>query len=215
MLNSHKKGTHTLFLANYKDGVRSCVNVLTFITFYALSAKFRKATLSFVLSVRPSLSVCMQQLGFHWWDFHEIYYLKIFRKTVEAVQFFFKSDKTNGYFTWIPPDIFDHTSLSVINVSDKSSGENQNTSFTFNNFFFENRDIYEIMWKNILLRGKPQMTIWRMSIACCIHKATNTHSEYVKRIAFRLQKWLHKHASILRYTYTVCLVTNCISWEFN
>jgi hypothetical protein len=33
-------------------------------------AKLRKATISFVLSVRPS--VRMEQLGSHWTDFHEI-----------------------------------------------------------------------------------------------------------------------------------------------
>jgi hypothetical protein len=32
------------------------------------------------------------------------------------------------------------------------------------------------MWKNIVERGMPQMTIWRMRIACRIHNATNTHS---------------------------------------
>ena len=33
-------------------------------------AKFRKATISFVMSVRPS--VRMQKLGCHWMDIHEI-----------------------------------------------------------------------------------------------------------------------------------------------
>jgi hypothetical protein len=42
---------------------------------------------------------------------------------------------------------------------------------------FENRAVNEIMWKNILERGRPQMTIWRMRSACWILKATNTHSE--------------------------------------
>jgi hypothetical protein len=33
------------------------------------------------------------------------------------------------------------------NVLDKSYRENQNTNFIFNNFFFENPVIYEMMWK--------------------------------------------------------------------
>jgi hypothetical protein len=33
------------------------------------------------------------------------------------------------------------------NISDKSCTENQNTHFVFNNFFFLNRAVYEIMWK--------------------------------------------------------------------
>jgi hypothetical protein len=40
----------------------------------------------------------------------------------------------------------------------------------------ENRAVYEIMWKNVVERVRPQMTIWRMRIACWIPKATNTHT---------------------------------------
>jgi hypothetical protein len=43
-------------------------------------------------------------------------------------------------------------------------------------------------------------------MACWIPKATNTHSDYVTCIAFSLQQWLHKRASLLRYTYIVSLV---------
>jgi hypothetical protein len=39
--------------------------------------------------------------------------------------------------------------------------------------FFENRAVYEIVWKNTVELGRPQMTIWRMSIACWISKGTN------------------------------------------
>ena len=44
------------------------------------------------------------------------------------------------------------------NVSDKSCRENQNTYFLFIIFFSENREVYEIMWENILEPGTPQMT---------------------------------------------------------
>jgi len=74
------------------------------------------------------------------------------------------------------------------NVSDKSCTENQNTHFVFCNFLFENRAVYDIMWKNIVELGRPKMTIWRMRIACWVPKATNTHSEYVILIAFPLQR---------------------------
>ena len=43
-------------------------------------------------------------------------------------------------------------------------------------FFFENRAVYEIMWENILQPDRPQMTIWRMRIACWLPKATEPHS---------------------------------------
>jgi hypothetical protein len=54
--------------------------------------------------------------------------------------------------------------------------------------FFENGAVYEIMWENFVELGRPQMTIWRIRIACWIHKVTNTHSDYVTRIAFPLQQ---------------------------
>jgi hypothetical protein len=41
--------------------------------------------------------------------------------------------------------------------------------------FFENGAVYEIMWKNIVERGRSQMAIWSMCIAYWITKATNTH----------------------------------------
>ena len=34
------------------------------------------------------------------------------------------------------------------------------------------------MWKNVVERGRPQMAIWRMRIACWMTTATHTQSEY-------------------------------------
>jgi len=88
------------------------------------------------------------------------------------------------------------------NVSDKICREIQNTHFVFN--FFFNRAVYEIMWKNIVERGRTRIAAWRMRIACWITKATKPHSEYLmlRFNAFPLQQWLHEGASVLR----VCLV---------
>jgi hypothetical protein len=72
------------------------------------------------------------------------------------------------------------------------------------------------MWKNIVERDRPQMTIWRMRIACWIPKATNTNVEYVTIIAFPLQQWLQESASMLRYTYLACLLAfTLLSNSFN
>jgi len=54
--------------------------------------------------------------------------------------------------------------------------------------FFEHRAVYEVKWKNNVERSRPQMTIWRVRIACWIPKATNTHSQYVILIAFPQQQ---------------------------
>ena len=49
----------------------------------------------------------------------------------------------------------------------------------------EIRAVYEMMWKNMLQLDRPQMkTVRRMGFACWVTKATDTHSEYVRRIAF-------------------------------
>jgi hypothetical protein len=50
--------------------------------------------------------------------------------------------------------------------------------------------------------------IQRMLFACWITKATDTHSEYVILIAFAWQQWLRERASMLRQTYSACLVFN-------
>jgi hypothetical protein len=63
------------------------------------------------------------------------------------------------------------------------------------------------MCKNIVERGRSQMTIWLMRIACWIPEATNTQSEYVIVIAFPLQQWLHERAFLLRETYITFPVT--------
>jgi hypothetical protein len=67
------------------------------------------------------------------------------------------------------------------------------------NIFSESRAIYEIMWKNIVQSARPLMTIWST-------RATNIHSDYVIIIACPLQQRLHERASMLRYTYSACLV---------
>jgi len=77
--------------------------------------------------------------------------------------------------------------LGMRNVSEQYCRKNKNTHFIFSNIFFENRAVYELMWKNIVQPDMQQMTVWRMRIACWIPKVTNTHSEYVILIAFLLQ----------------------------
>ena len=71
--------------------------------------------------------------------------------------------------------IFDHISLTMKIVSDKSCRKKKNLCLvTF--CFFENRAVYEVLWKIIVELGRPQMTVWRMHIADWIPKATNTRS---------------------------------------
>jgi len=84
--------------------------------------------------------------------------------------------------------------------------EELRTHFMLSNFFPRKSCSYEIMWKNVVVTDRTRITIWRMSIACCIHKVTNTHSEQAIFITFPQQQWLHKRASILCYTYLAALL---------
>ena len=69
-----------------------------------------------LLSAVSRLTVClytlMERLGSQRTDFHEIWFLSIFRKPVEEIQVSFKSDKNNGYFTWRKHTFFIRTLLS-------------------------------------------------------------------------------------------------------
>ena len=59
------------------------------------------------------------------------------------------------------------------------------------------------MWKKYC---RARQATGHMRIACWIPTATNKHSEYITLIAFQLQQWLHKRASLLLYTYIAYIV---------
>ena len=77
--------------------------------------------------------------------------------------------------------------LRTKSISDKSCREFRNRRFKFSICFFENRAISEIMWKNNVKRGRPQITMGRRRIACWITKAADANSEYVIIIVFPQQ----------------------------
>ena len=102
---------------------------------------------------------------------------------------------TNVHFFFI---ITRSVLLRARNVPNKST-ENQYTHFVFNNFFFfDNRAVYEIMWKNVVEPEGPQMTTRRMRIACWVPKATNTQSEYVILMLHYTYEYI---ACLVRYLY--------------
>jgi hypothetical protein len=49
--------------------------------------------------------------------------------------------------------------LRIRNILEEICRESQDTHIMFNNFFFENRAFYEIMWKIMVEPVRPQMTI--------------------------------------------------------
>ena len=106
----------------------------------------------------------MEQLDSHCTDFLEIWRLRTLRKSAEKIKFALKFDKNNNwYFTRRPMYIYDNTSQNSSKngiFSDKICRENQNTHFVFRSFFpFENRAVYETMWKNMVEPERRQMAI--------------------------------------------------------
>jgi len=73
--------------------------------FLGIFPKLKQATISFIISVCPP--ICMQQLGSQWMDYHEIWYMSIFRKSGLKIQVKLKSN-----FTRRPAYIFHQISLN-------------------------------------------------------------------------------------------------------
>jgi hypothetical protein len=116
----------------------------------------------------------MEQLGCHWTDFHESWYLCSIQKSVEKIQVSLQSKKMKC--AWREDQCTFMTYLVQFflewkNFSDRSYTENQNARFTFSIFFFENCAVYEIIWKNAVEPRMPQMKIRRVLFACQITKA--------------------------------------------
>jgi len=60
-----------------------------------------------------------------------------------------------------------------------------------------NRTVYEIIWENIVGRGRPQLATRRMRTACWITKAIHTLSDYATLTALPLQQWLQVRVSMV------------------
>jgi hypothetical protein len=73
-------------------------------------------------------------------------------------------------------------------------------------FFLRKYALCEMMWKNMLEWGRPEITGWRTRITCWIPKAINAHIGCVILTDFLLQQWMHERASVLSYTWFTSLV---------
>jgi hypothetical protein len=131
--------------------------------------KLRKAIISFVISVRPSiclfvrLKTCLLLV-----KIHKGWYFCIFRKFVQKIHLSSKSDENYGHFTCKPTYIF-IVSRSVLfrmrNVSYRIV-EQIKTHILYSTTYFRNFCRLWGMWKNIVERGRPQMSQY---VACTLH----------------------------------------------
>jgi len=161
------------------------------VPFTGAFTKLQKVTISFVMSVRLSIHPsAWNKLVPTGWIFCEIWYLFIFWKSVEKIQVSLKSEKNNGYFTWWPIHFWSYLTHFFLewDMFETNVEQKIETHILSSITFFKNCTFHEIMWKNTVQLGRPQMTIWLMHIAYWISKSTNTSSEYVILINFPLQK---------------------------
>ena len=71
----------------------------------------------------------------------------------------------------------------------------------FNNFYSENRALYEIKWNNVIeWYWQLDNVLRHKRFGCWISKATNTQYKYVILIAFPLLQRLFERASFSGYT---------------
>ena len=79
--------------------------------------------------------------------------------------------------------------------------------------YFLNLVVYEVMWKNIVEPGRPQITVWCMRIACWIANSTNIHSKICNSYCFSTA------AMVTLTCLSVTLYVHCLSciifWFFS
>ena len=140
-------------------------------------AKLRKATIGFVMSVRPHVRLSAWNNSDPTGRIFMKFDMSIFRNTVEKIQVSLKSDKNNGYYTWRPLDMWSYLTQFLFEreMFQKVVGEIEIRILCSITFLRKSR-LYEIMWKNTEEPGKPQVTICRTRIACWITKVTHTHT---------------------------------------
>jgi hypothetical protein len=153
------RSRYFFFLRSIQSTLKRCEYV---VEFFDVFAKLRKSTIRSVIRI--------EELGSHWTDFHEIWYLKFFENLWRKFKFhlYLKiiSDTTWDQYTFL---IMCHSVLLKIRIFSDKFEEKIKTHVLWSApffFFFENCAVYEIMWKNIVEPDRPRMTVCRMRIVC-------------------------------------------------
>jgi len=145
----------------------------------------------------------MELLGFYCTVVHEIWYLSIFRKSIQESQVPLKYVKNNGtlcegQFTFFI--VSRSFLLRMRKFSNKCCRWNRNTHFLFN-FFFSRKSCR--LLDNVEICGGAGQATDEGHVGYL--RLQETHSEYVVLVVFPLQQQLRKRSSMLRYTYVSCL----------
>jgi hypothetical protein len=142
--------------------------------------KLRKATIDCVMSVCPSAwnsSYCT--------EFREIWYLNIFRKSVDKIQVSLKSDEINGYCTWKPPYIMIYVSQFVLEwgtFKQKLQRKSEHTFYIQYFFFRKSCRLCNNVEKFGRAREANDINKYNMAHAHCVldnlgYTHTHTHTQ--------------------------------------
>jgi len=126
-----------------------------FLNFLGAITKLRKAAIRPVLFVR--LSVRMEHPGSHWTDFNEIWYLIIFRKSVEKFLFWIHSDRNSC--TYIYGNIWLNYSWIQKRFRQELYKKSKQAFFYFQYIFFRKSHRLWDNVKNMVQPDRPHMTI--------------------------------------------------------
>jgi len=146
------------------------------VLFLRTFAKLPKAIISFVMSVRPSAWNVSNPTGRIFIKVYICVFCENLSRSFRSHWNLARTDCTlqEDQYTFII--ISRRGILRMNNVSDKPRRKNKNTFYfqIFNSLFFLNRAFYEVMRKNDVEPGRPQITMWWKLIGCWIPTATNT-----------------------------------------
>jgi len=144
--------------------------------------KIAKATISFVISVRPSVypfgcqhgTTRLPQDGFSW---NPIFINSL--KTCSENWFTIKiAQEWRVHYVKADIHFLSYLAQFFLQLKYRKYRESKQT-FYIEYISFEICAVYEIMWSNCSGHGRPRMKIWRMLIACWVPNAKITRFVYV------------------------------------
>ena len=142
-----------------------------------------------------------------------MWYLSIFRKSVEKIQVGLNSNKNNGYFTWRPPYIYDNTSLTFFlewEMFQTKVVEKIKIEFNFQWLFFSK---ILALWDNVEKYCRAGLvTDDKMAHALCMLDSEGyTHRLKICKTycSSMLKQWSRERSKLVRQTYIACLASSC------
>jgi hypothetical protein len=175
--------------------------------FLGAFAKLRKATISFVMSVRPSVcpngTTRLPLDGVSWNATFE-YFAKKCRQNSRFIKIWQEKRllymKTNIYFWSYLAQFFLECEMLVTKVLEEIK-----TQFVFNKVFFRKSCLFEIIWKIWWggLGHRQQHCEFALH-AGCLRLQIHTFVLWITQCFFSVQQWLQARASMLR-VYVHCL----------